>query len=182
MPRRLQVSLRSALGGEIPEGALNEAAGRAAVRAMRGPSSQWPVETGFSKRVFFVDSVSDRDVTIGNRARYAGYVEAGVPAARTRNSCSDSLRAARRRIITAGEEAAAVPAPTDAARVDERARERLRTGRGSELSQGQRRALAVVVRAHRTRQRSRLAEASRLASVQRSRLGRYAALAARLRG
>ena len=107
MPRRLQVSLRSALGGEIPEGSMNESSGRAAVRAMRGPGSTWAVETGFSKRVFFVDRVTDDDVVIGNRARYAGYVNEGIPNRRTRHGCENTLRAARRRIITAGEEAAA---------------------------------------------------------------------------
>ena len=73
---------------------------------MRGPSSTWPVETGFSKRVFFVDRVTDDDVVIGNRARYAGYVKQASLTARTRNGVATRLRAARRRIITAGEEAA----------------------------------------------------------------------------
>ena len=180
MPRRLQVSLRDALGGEIPPGALNPASGRAAVRAMRGPGSRWPVETGFSKRAFFVDRVSERDVTIGNRARYAGYVEAGIPNSRTRNSCRDTLRAARARIIAAGEEAAVderlAPEPT------ERSLRRLAEGRGAGLSQGQRRALVAVVRAHRTRERARQAEASRRRSAARARAASLAALARRLSG
>ena len=159
---------------------MNEASGRQAVREMRGPASTWAHDTGFSERAFFVDRVTERDVTIGNRARYAYWVNEGIPARRTRHGCENTLRAARRRIITAGEEAAAVERPGDAARVDERARELLRTGRGSGLSQAQRRALAGVVRAHRTRERSRLARASLLASIQRARTRRLAALAARL--
>ena len=60
LPRRLQVSLRSALGGEIPEGSMNEASGRQAVREMRGPASTWAHDTGFSERAFFVDRVTAR--------------------------------------------------------------------------------------------------------------------------
>ena len=148
---------------------------RCAGRPHGGPS-----ETGFSKRVFFVERVTADDVVIGNRARYAGWPEAGVPNESTRNACRDTLRAARRRIIAAGEDAVADVLPTDDEAITPDVAERLVTGRGAGLSQRQRRALTGVVRAHRTRERARLATATRLQRASAARAGVHARYASRL--
>ena len=75
---------------------MNEASGRAAVRAMRAPASTWAHDTGFSERAFFVESGDvDRDVVIGNRARYARVSTRGIP------EPTDTARCARTRYVRA---------------------------------------------------------------------------------
>ena len=60
---------------------------------LRGPRSLWPVDTGRSKRAFFVQQRAGGAITVLNRAKnrsggraYAPMVEAGYPNPRTRNA------------------------------------------------------------------------------------------------
>ena len=142
--RRLQVNLRSALGGELPAGSLECCRWpcRRTRDALPGQQVARRDRLLASARSSSI-SVSDRDVTIGNRARYAGYVEAGVPARRV-----PGTRVVTRCAPRAGGSSRPVRKPWWRDRVTPRAslrgRVQLLAGRaeGQALSQAQRRALS----------------------------------------
>ena len=81
-----------------------EIAGRQAVQELQRRNSLWPVDSGRSKRGFYAE-VRGGEVVIINRTSYSSYVEAGIPAGRTRNSARDTLTrpAARKRIVQAAQ-------------------------------------------------------------------------------
>ena len=96
--RGLELNLASVL--RVKPSRLGPAAAAQAVRALKSSRSKWPWDTGFSRGSFFA-VVTPTGVWIRNRARYAGYVEAGIPNGRTRGKAAATLRAARRRILRA---------------------------------------------------------------------------------
>ena len=67
--------------------------GELGLRELKTGASLWPVDTGFSKRNFYVLIEGER-VGFYNEADYAKYVEAGIPARRTEGSAWDTLRRA----------------------------------------------------------------------------------------